>query len=246
LRKGWVRLPRADTEALERREITLQDFGLAAFIRAKVDHRTGSYIATLGDLQGASGFPGKTTENLRQRLGLLKKAGLTCFDDPKPGQRAPWIFRHPVAPEPPNDLRVTSKLAAPSQLEVTAKDKTPEHDVSPHQESDLPSPTLQPPLAREKEEEEIRRVCALSVSELGAADGGTEARDAARSQRSERETEGVAPPRTSDHLVQTQGSGAAVALCDECGEELCVMRLGTYNLGRSCLARRRAALGKAT
>jgi hypothetical protein len=110
------KLPRRLADKVECGDLTLHDLGLLAFIRARVNWRTGEYAATIQELKRASRWPGGR-EYLRQRLHVLRGAGELSFDSQQ-GQRRPWVFRVPSEGRP--RIGTTSNFADVPDLEVTS------------------------------------------------------------------------------------------------------------------------------
>jgi hypothetical protein len=76
--------------ALERGEITLDQWALGAYLVGKVDYRRNEASLTLRGLADACGWT-KSMEALRVALGGLRDAGWIRYDSIQ-GKRSPYVF----------------------------------------------------------------------------------------------------------------------------------------------------------
>lgn len=99
------------SDALNRRDLTFPQFGLAAFLALDADWRTGEAVYTLRALTDAVAWPWGP-DKLLDDLKALRRAGWIEFDS-RQGQRKPYVFR------------VTTKLVRGRAASGATSDRNP-------------------------------------------------------------------------------------------------------------------------
>jgi len=119
---GYAKLPRSVLTALERAELTTNEFAVLVYLIGKFDYITSDHSATLRTLADSLRWE-RTDDYLRKILGSLQDKKWVKFES-KQGQRNPYLFR-PGSRLPGRDLGSTSDDTSDDTSDTTSDSDPP-------------------------------------------------------------------------------------------------------------------------